>query len=100
MAQVPSGYLVCALPLDTCDLPQLFSRLHRARNTAGYTGSGLGLAIVKAIMARHGGDVAAGNTEAGACFTLMWPRDRSDGVEGSSISSALPDAFLPAGAHK
>jgi signal transduction histidine kinase len=82
------------------DLPQLFSRFHRARNTAGYAGSGLGLAIVKAIMARHGGVVAARNTGAGACFTLVWPRDRSDGVQGPAISSTLPDAFLPADVQK
>jgi two-component system, OmpR family, phosphate regulon sensor histidine kinase PhoR len=56
------------------DLPQLFSRFHRARNAAAYSGSGLGLAIVKAIMIRHGGNVSAQNTASGARFTLRWPR--------------------------
>jgi signal transduction histidine kinase len=41
------------------DLPLLFQRFHRGRNTEGYPGSGLGLAIVKAIADRHGGSVAA-----------------------------------------
>lgn len=40
------------------DVPQLFSRFHRGRNTADYPGSGLGLAIVQEIMARHNGRVA------------------------------------------
>jgi signal transduction histidine kinase len=41
------------------DLPQLFSRFHRGRNSAAYFGSGLGLAIVKAIVIAHGGHVEA-----------------------------------------
>lgn len=39
------------------DLPQLFHRFHRGRNTTAYPGSGLGLAIVKAIVTVHGGQV-------------------------------------------
>ena len=39
------------------DLPQLFHRFHRGRNTTAYPGSGLGLAIVKAIVTAHGGQV-------------------------------------------
>ncbi len=41
------------------DLPQVFSRFHRGRNTNTYPGSGLGLAIVKAIAAVHHGSVEA-----------------------------------------
>jgi signal transduction histidine kinase len=37
------------------DLPQLFNRFHRGRNTGGFAGSGLGLAIVQEIMERHNG---------------------------------------------
>ncbi len=51
------------------DLPHLFSRFHRGRNTAAYPGSGLGLAIVEA----HGGRVVADNTAQGARFTLRLP---------------------------
>jgi signal transduction histidine kinase len=55
------------------DLPHLFSRFHRGRNTAAYPGSGLGLAIVRAIADGHGGQVVAENTEQGARFTLRLP---------------------------
>ncbi len=41
------------------DLPHLFERFHRGRNSAAYPGTGLGLAIVKAIVNVHGGQVAA-----------------------------------------
>ena len=57
------------------DLPQLFSRFHRGRNTATYPGSGLGLAIVKAIVEGHGGNVTAGrHPEGGGLFTLVLPK--------------------------
>lgn len=39
------------------DLPHLFERFHRGRNTSEYEGNGLGLAIVKAIVTGHGGNV-------------------------------------------
>jgi signal transduction histidine kinase len=43
------------IPSD--DLPALFSRFHRGRNTATYPGSGLGLTIVKLIVEGHGGKI-------------------------------------------
>ncbi len=55
------------------DLPQLFSRFHRASNAIAYPGSGLGLAIVSAIVARHGGQVKAENTISGARFCVRLP---------------------------
>ncbi len=55
------------------DVPHLFSRFHRGRNTADYPGSGLGLAIVRAIVERHGGQVQAENAADGACFTVHLP---------------------------
>jgi signal transduction histidine kinase len=55
------------------DLPHLFQRFYRGRNASGYPGSGLGLAIVKAIAERHGGEVQAENTAAGARFTMRLP---------------------------
>ena len=39
------------------ELPQLFHRFHRGRNTSSYPGSGVGLAIVKAIVTAHNGSV-------------------------------------------
>jgi signal transduction histidine kinase len=52
------------------DLPHLFSRFHRGRNTITYPGNGLGLAIVKAIAEAHKGQVTAENTGQGARFAL------------------------------
>ncbi|MFZ6029275.1 MAG: sensor histidine kinase [Chloroflexota bacterium] len=53
------------------DLPLLFQRFHRGRNSAAYPGNGLGLAIVKAIVNAHGGTIQAGNTDHGAVFILQ-----------------------------
>ncbi len=63
------------------DLPHLFERFHRGRNTAEYPGNGLGLAIVKAVAKAHGGTVTA----------------KSDLGKGTKISLALQagnDAML------
>ena len=63
------------------DLPQLFHRFHRGRNTTGYPGNGLGLAIVRAIAQSHGGSVCAANTQAGARFVVRLPLSpRADGL--------------------
>ena len=59
------------------ELPLLFRRFHRARNTAAYRGSGLALALVKAVAERHGGRVLAENRGRGARFTMMLPRAES-----------------------
>lgn len=59
------------IPSD--DLPFLFERFRRGRNTADYPGSGLGLAIVKAIADSHHGFVYAENTHHGARFTVTLP---------------------------
>jgi signal transduction histidine kinase len=55
------------------DVPHLFQRFHRGRNTAGYPGSGLGLAIVKAIADRHGGYVTADSNSHSTRFSLQLP---------------------------
>jgi signal transduction histidine kinase len=57
------------------DLPQIFDRFHRGRNTTAFAGSGLGLAIVKAIAAVHEGQVegtSEGNGK-GSLFSLKLP---------------------------
>jgi signal transduction histidine kinase len=59
--------------IPEADLPHLFQRFRRGRNTAAYPGSGLGLAIVKAILDRHDGQVQAEGTERGARFTVRLP---------------------------
>jgi signal transduction histidine kinase len=55
------------------DLPLVFSRFHRARNTAAYPGSGLGLAIIKAIIEGHSGQVMVKSTAQGTHFSLQLP---------------------------
>ena len=57
------------------DLPQLFNRFHRGRNTTAYPGSGLGLAIVKAIVTAHGGqaEVQSGGQGKGSEFMIRLP---------------------------
>ena len=55
------------------ELPQIFSRFHRARNTATYPGSGLGLAIIKAIVEGHDGQVSVKSGAQGTCFTVRLP---------------------------
>jgi two-component system sensor histidine kinase BaeS len=55
------------------DLPRLFERFHRGRNATAYPGSGLGLAIAQAIVARHGGTLAAHDAELGARFVMQLP---------------------------
>lgn len=55
------------------DLPHIFERFHRGRNSASYSGSGLGLAIVKAIVDEHRGSVRADTLEKGARITVLIP---------------------------
>jgi signal transduction histidine kinase len=58
------------IPSD--ELPQLFNRFHRGRNTTPYPGSGLGLAIVKAIVTAHGGNVDVKSTGQGNGSTFSF----------------------------
>jgi signal transduction histidine kinase len=55
------------------DVPHLFERFHRGRNTNQYPGNGLGLAIVKAIIDAHQGVVKVIPVEKGCCFQIMLP---------------------------
>jgi signal transduction histidine kinase len=57
------------------DVPQLFQRFHRGRNTTAYAGSGLGLAIVKVIVTAHGGrvDVQSAGEGRGSKFIITLP---------------------------
>lgn len=58
------------------DLPHLFGRFRRGRNSSEYPGNGLGLAIVKAIAAAHGGQVhvESAGRQRGSRFTLVLPK--------------------------
>lgn len=59
--------------IPEADLPLLFQRFHRGRNTGGYPGSGLGLAIVKAVADEHDGQVEAERIKKGSRFLLRLP---------------------------
>jgi two-component system sensor histidine kinase MprB len=47
------------------DLPHVFDRFYRSRESRAMPGSGLGLAIVRQVAERHGGTVRAGGSAAG-----------------------------------
>jgi len=64
------------IPSD--DLPHLFERFHRGRNSAEYPGNGLGLAIVKAIVDAHHGRVEAQSTNTGSMFSVILPNAAID----------------------
>jgi len=55
------------------DMPLLFSRFHRGRNTAAFPGSGLGLAIIKTIVEAHHGDVTVESGARGTRFAVQLP---------------------------
>lgn len=59
------------IPSD--ELPHLFERFRRGRNTSNYPGSGLGLAIAKAIVTAHGGTISAQSDGPGTTMTVTLP---------------------------
>ncbi|WP_148573143.1 sensor histidine kinase [Nocardioides caldifontis] len=54
------------------DLPHVFERFYRSRESRTMPGSGLGLSIVRAITERHGGMVRAGAAEGGGAAFWLW----------------------------
>ena len=60
------------IPAD--ELPRVFERFHRGRNTQGIAGTGLGLSIVQEAVARMGGTVGVTSAPgAGSTFTIRLP---------------------------
>ncbi|MCB0013502.1 MAG: HAMP domain-containing histidine kinase [Anaerolineales bacterium] len=55
------------------DMPYLFSRFHRGRNSADYPGNGLGLAIVQAIIQSHGGQISLHRLSPGTQVDIQLP---------------------------
>jgi two-component system sensor histidine kinase MprB len=60
--------------VDPEDLPYVFDRFFRGRNSRGRQGSGLGLSIVRQVAEQHGGSASVTNAvDGGAIFTLHLP---------------------------
>ena len=76
------------------DLPHVFDRFYRSKESRAMPGSGLGLAIVRQIAERHGGSVRAGTSRAGgAAFWFTVPGSpRPDRVEGAAWTSEQLDS--------
>ena len=58
--------------IDPADLPHVFERFYRSRESRSMPGSGLGLAIVHQIVERHSGAVTAGGAPGGGTRMTMW----------------------------
>jgi signal transduction histidine kinase len=69
-------------------LPHIFERFYKVdssrANASG--GSGLGLSIARAIVARHGGTIAAASEPGHTVFTIQLPQDRA--VDARHVQSA------------
>jgi two-component system sensor histidine kinase MprB len=59
------------------DLPHVFDRFYRSRDSRGLPGSGLGLAIVKQVAEAHGGEVVAAQAEGGGTRMTLRLNGRS-----------------------
>ncbi len=60
------------------DLPHVFDRFYRSRDSRSLPGSGLGLAIVRQVAEAHGGAVVAANApDGGAILRLCLPLENS-----------------------
>ena len=67
------------------DLPHVFDRFYRSKESRTMPGSGLGLSIVRQVAERHGGSVRAGRmADCGAAFWFEVP--------GSAVQPSAPAA--------
>ncbi|HEX5995450.1 MAG TPA: HAMP domain-containing sensor histidine kinase, partial [Jiangellales bacterium] len=63
--------------IATADVPHVFERRWRGRNSAGITGSGIGLAVVRELVEAHRGTVSVRSSPGtGTTFTVMLPLGR------------------------
>ncbi|HSJ20715.1 MAG TPA: HAMP domain-containing sensor histidine kinase [Nocardioidaceae bacterium] len=83
--------------IDEEDLPHVFDRFYRSRESRALPGSGLGLAIVRQVAERHGGSVRAGHSErGGAAFWLTVPGSpEPDRVERTAWTPQTTRATTP-----
>lgn len=62
--------------IPTAELPHLFERFHRVKESQGRTieGSGIGLSLVQELVKLHGGTIVVTSTMgSGSCFTVSIP---------------------------
>lgn len=71
------------------DRPHVFERFYRSREARMLPGSGLGLSIVSQAADRHGGSVAAGESDSGgALMTLTVPGSSEPRADADQIARA------------
>jgi PAS domain S-box-containing protein len=59
--------------IPAADLPHIFTRFHRGRNTVGVVpGTGIGLTSVRAIVEQHGGTLSVESTEGVGTTVQVW----------------------------
>ena len=56
------------------ELPKIFSRFYRGKNTAGCPGLGIGLYLTRRILAEEGGYIRAARSKSGSVFSVFVPK--------------------------
>lgn len=83
--------------IDEDDLPHVFERFYRSRESRTLPGSGLGLAIVRRVAERHGGAVCAGQAPGGGAAFWFWvpgePADRREPGENGDFAATTQRPF-------
>ncbi|MGH6953390.1 MAG: sensor histidine kinase, partial [Alphaproteobacteria bacterium] len=60
--------------IEVEDLPHIFERFYRGKNSRGTTGTGLGLAIARWVAEQHGGELEVDTAPGqGSRFTVVLP---------------------------
>ncbi|MGZ4429143.1 MAG: sensor histidine kinase [Nocardioidaceae bacterium] len=73
------------------DLPHVFDRFYRSKDSRTMPGSGLGLSIVRQVAVRHGGSVRAGRSvDGGAAFWMVLPGTPVSPPEPARDTAATP----------
>jgi two-component system sensor histidine kinase MprB len=71
------------------DLPHVFDRFYRSKESRTMPGSGLGLSIVRQVAERHGGAVRAGRSpDGGAAFWLSIPGQGETPAPAAKVDTA------------
>jgi two-component system sensor histidine kinase MprB len=82
--------------IDPADLPHVFERFYRSRESRSMPGSGLGLAIVQQVVTRHSGSVAAGAAPGGGARLMLWLPGRPEPSSAPAPNTAAGADDVPA----